>query len=55
VKAIEGPAAGGAAINEHRGPVAAVDAEMIAGPASRAGQAVWLAIAGFLVHEICER
>ena len=58
---VEDAAAGGAAIVEHRGAVAAVDVGMVVGLATRAGQPVGveqpdeLVIAGVLVHEVDDR
>jgi hypothetical protein len=58
---VEDTAAGGAAVVEDRGAVAAMDVEMIVGLAVRAGQAIGveqgdeLVVAGVLVHEVDQR
>ena len=55
---VEDTAAGGAAVVENRGAVAAMDTEMIIGFAFWAGQALWVkqgdefVVAGVLVHEV---
>jgi hypothetical protein len=58
---VEDALAGGAAVVQDRGAVAAVDLQAVVGPAARAGQAVGVEqfdeplVAGVLVHQVGDR
>jgi hypothetical protein len=58
---VEDPAAGRAAVVEHRGAIATVDTQAVVGVATRATQALGMeqlddpAVAGVLVHQLGDR